>query len=433
MGLRTLLEYFLAGFRPSPGRAALRKAGIRPGLYHYFREASGQVGRFHLRVDPEGGGLLVAGATAAVWLRPSGVIYAKGLLEQLPEEKIFQLQQRAFGPVPAERLKRDLAEVGQLLDRLQTPGTDYPMINLMDPAWSKEVKHLDRPLSADLPAAEPDRLEPILRRLWDLAIPHVTLVARKTTEPAWLVRAVELAEDLGLIAGVRGLGSVLNKKNLLSDLAHAGVDHLNLLYLAEDQAVHDRWTCAGDHQQALEALETAQKLQICTVAEIPLFAPTWQQMDQTLASLLRRAVGNVALYAIAVAPGIAPNAALPPDQLVQAAQWVEEAASSIQMRFLWYPPVQYHLGQSLSTLLERGPRCSGDTAIRVEPDGSVLPARGPAYAAGNLLKDSWQKIVRSPVMRRYQARLRSDTRCPQCPGLVICAADCPRHPEGWAQ
>lgn len=433
MSLRDRLRRFLFGFRPSPGRGALRKAGIRPGLYHYFRDAGAQVGRFHLRVDADGWGLLTAGATAAVWLRPSGVIYAKGLLENLPPEKIFQLQKRAFGLVPVERLKADLDEVSRLLDQLQRPGADYPMINLMDPAWSKEVKHLDRPLSADVPAAEPERLEPILRRLWDIGIPHVTLAAGKSVEPGWLVRVVELAEDLGLIAGLRGLGSLLNQGTLLQDLAQAGLDHLNLLYLADDPAIHDRWTSPGDHEQALQALEAAQKLEICPVVEIPLIEATWPSIDQTLASLCSRGVRNAAVYAIAVAPGIASGGALPGEQLVRAAQWVEESASAAQVRFMWYPPVQYHLGQSLATLLVRGPRCSGDTAIRVEPDGSVLPARGPAQSAGSLLRDSWEKIARSPVMRRYRDRLRSDTRCPECPGLVICAADCPRSQEGWAQ
>jgi len=424
---------FLFGLGPLPGRAALRKAGIRPGLYHYFRDAGGQVGRFHLRVDPDGWGLLVAGATAAVWLRPSGVIYAKGLLENWPPETIFQLQKRAFGPVPPDRLEADLAEVRQLLDRLQKPGADYPMLNLMDPAWSREVKHLDRPLSADLTAAEPERMEPILRRLWDFGIPHVTLVAGKTTEPAWLVRAVELAEDLGLIAGLRGTGSILNQGTLLHDLAQAGLDHLNLVYLSEDPALHEQWTFPGDHEKTLQALETARKLEICPVAEVPLIQSTLERIDQTLAGLLGRGVENAGFYPIAVLPGIASSGGLHPEELVRAAQWVEESATAAQVRFIWYPPVQYHLGQSLSALLMRGPRCSGDTAIRVEPDGSVLPARGPAQSAGNLLQDSWKKIARSPVMRRYRDRLRSETRCPECPGLVICAADCPRHPEGWAQ
>ena len=80
----------------------------------------------------------------------------------------------------------------------------------------------------------------------------------------------------------------------------------------------------------------------------------------------------------------------------------------------------------------RGPRCGGDTAVRVEPDGAVIPARGPYASAGNLLEDDWETIERSEVFQRYRRRVESDTHCDECPGLAICAADCPREPAGWA-
>jgi radical SAM protein with 4Fe4S-binding SPASM domain len=70
--------------------------------------------------------------------------------------------------------------------------------------------------------------------------------------------------------------------------------------------------------------------------------------------------------------------------------------------------------------------------VRIGPDGSVIPARGPNRAAGNLLSDSWEAIAGSPVYRAYQERIASDTHCDDCPGLAICAADCPRNPAGWA-
>ena len=80
-----------------------------------------------------------------------------------------------------------------------------------------------------------------------------------------------------------------------------------------------------------------------------------------------------------------------------------------------------------------GRAASGDTAIRVEPDGSVIPARGPVQPAGNLITDDWEAIEQSDVYQRYRRRVESDTHCDQCPGLAICAADCPRDPAGWAE
>jgi radical SAM protein with 4Fe4S-binding SPASM domain len=71
--------------------------------------------------------------------------------------------------------------------------------------------------------------------------------------------------------------------------------------------------------------------------------------------------------------------------------------------------------------------------VRVEPDGSVILARGPREPAGNLLVDDWESIRNHEVYRRYRQRIEGDTRCAGCPGLALCGADCPRNPAGWAK
>jgi hypothetical protein len=50
---------------------------IPPGLYHAMQEADGIYTRFHLRVELDGTGMLIANATAAARLSPSGVIITK--------------------------------------------------------------------------------------------------------------------------------------------------------------------------------------------------------------------------------------------------------------------------------------------------------------------------------------------------------------------
>jgi len=74
----------------------------------------------------------------------------------------------------------------------------------------------------------------------------------------------------------------------------------------------------------------------------------------------------------------------------------------------------------------------GLATIRVEPDGSVYPARGEMTAGGNLLIENWQTIWNREIFRRYRQRIETPTRCDVCPGLEICAADCPGDPRGWA-
>jgi radical SAM protein with 4Fe4S-binding SPASM domain len=72
-------------------------------------------------------------------------------------------------------------------------------------------------------------------------------------------------------------------------------------------------------------------------------------------------------------------------------------------------------------------------AVRVELDGSVIPPRGLYQSAGNLLRDAWETIWNNEIFRIYRERVEAPTRCDVCPGLAICAADCPREPAGWAQ
>ncbi len=427
------LKKALFSIRPALAATALERAGVRPGLYHYVREEGGQATRFHLRVDGDGSGVLVAGATAAARLHPSGVIIAKGLLEGQDEQAVLRRLAAVFRDAAPRRAAADVAEVRRMIGHLSAPGDTYPIINLDDPAFLPDARHWDRPLSADVPLAEPERIEPILARLWDLGIPHVTLVAGDEPDRAALVRAVEKAEDLGLIAGVRGRGSVLGQGSLIDDLARAGVDHVNVLYLAADAHVHDVLAGAGDHAAAVAVVGALRAVEVCPVVEIALVERTFEVVEQTVASLEGLEVRNAAFYAIAMTPGKSPGGAMPAHDLVCAARVVEDCSAEADVRFLWYPPLRFRLGRSLAAAVVRGPRTSGDTAIRVEPDGSVLLARGPCRSAGNLLRDSWDQIARSDAMRRYRKRLSSDTHCGQCPGLAICAADCPRDPEGWAE
>jgi radical SAM protein with 4Fe4S-binding SPASM domain len=272
--------------------------------------------------------------------------------------------------------------------------------------------------------------------MWELGIPHVTIIAGKSPEATTLVRAVERAEDLGMIAGVRACGSVLGRGTLIRDLAWAGVDHLNVLYLAADAGRHDSLAGVGGHEQAIRVFGLARENEVCPVAEIALTRATAAVVDDTIRSLKQHGVETAALFALAstaeMAPGNASDAALAGDALIQVAGTVEETADAADVRVLWYPPVGLQPGSSLAEQACEGPRSSGDTAVRIEPDGTVIAARGPYLAGGNIMTDPWSRIHTSAAFLRYRARVEHDTHCGNCPGLVICSADCPRNSLGWA-
>ncbi len=405
---------------------------VPPGLYHFLREVEGANTRFHLRVDSNGSGVLVANATAAARLHPSGAIIAKAILEGESDAEIVAKLQRTYRGVSSAQASDDVRRVRAILHDLETRGGDHPILNLIDPSFAPDVAPLEKPLSADVPLADAEVIVPILDRLWEEGIPHVTLVAPAGFKRASLVRAIERAEDLGMIAGVRVGGAGLADEAFVAELAATGVDHVNLLYLSSDAEVHDGVAGRGDHAAAVRAFETIRAHEVCPVAEVALIEPTLDGLEETVESLNDAGVDNVAFFALATELAGHEPGPLDAAQLLQAARMIEEYADSLSMRHLWYPPRQFAEGPPLAEQVCQGPRTSGDHAIRVESDGAVFAARGPWQSMGNLLHDSWETIAAGAIYAAYRKRVQTDTHCDACPGLAICAADCPRAPTGWA-
>lgn len=408
---------------------------IQPGLYHAMQEADGMYTRFHLRVERDGTGMLIANATAAARLSPSGVVIAKGLLDGKDESTVLaDLSARYSGATQAV-MRADVEKINTLIQEIVTPSDTYPVFNLEDAALSPYAVQLIAPLQASVPLAPPEQLIPILDKLWEAGIPHVTLIAPEKPERSHLTRAIERAEDLGMIAGVRARASDLEDETLLSDLSMAGVDHINIVYAAANADVHDTLLGEGDHNAATAVFKWLEENRICAVAEVPLVQATLDILDDTVDALMALGADNISFVAyattdveMALREGI-----FSADAMTQVATTVEEAANEAQARFMWNPPVQRAPHMPLTKQIVNGPRCSGDVAVRIEADGTVIPPRGAYQSAGNVLQDSWDTIWNHDVFRIYRERVEAPTRCDICPGLVICAADCPREPEGWSQ
>jgi radical SAM protein with 4Fe4S-binding SPASM domain len=410
-------------------------APIPQGLFHYMREVDGTVTRFHLRVDPDGRGMLMANASAAARLSPVGVRMAKGLLDGLPKDEILNDTRQRFRGATRSTMENDYLLVEELIVSLALPGDNYPIINLEDPEISPYDIELMAPWQADIPLAMPQETTLILDRLWQIGIPHVTIFAPPGLNPEHLVRTIERAEDLGMIAGVRARATDLKIPGLLDDMSMAGIDHITLLYASNTPELHDDLAGNEDLVQVWPLFAAMLEREIAPVAEMPLTRRTLAGVESSLLSLLEAQVHNVNFVAYAMPDELASvgnDDFLPASSMPQVADIVEETASELDVRFIWQPPVGGDPMVPISEQIIRGPRCSDDASIRVEANGDVIPPRGAFRVAGNLLTDDWEQIWANSAFIRYRERVEKPTRCDECPGMAICAADCPRYVSGWS-
>jgi radical SAM protein with 4Fe4S-binding SPASM domain len=403
-----------------------------PGVYHWERLVGEWPTRLHLRIDPDGGGMLIANAAQAASLSPVGVQMARDLLEGRSDEAVIADIKAAFAGATAEQVTADLAAVHRLIDDLARPGDNYPISNLGGVSvWERQ---LAAPLRADVIQSDPDTMRTIFHALWDAAVPHVTIITRPGADLADLPIIIEAAGDIGMIAGLRSVASWLTE-DIIEQTAVAGLDHLDLLYISSDPDRHNAIAGDHDHHNVLARFQQCHDLELCPLAQVPLIAGNADAADEIAFALADIRVTNLVFFALACpdddndaqAAGAIPARALP-----QVAMLIEETAEDTEGRYLWAPPVRFDNSRSLAQQVCAGPRTATDVAIHVAADGIVYPARGPAECAGNLLTDTWQQIWGNDCFVRYRENIKAPDRCPDCPDLEICAAYCPKDPAGWS-
>lgn len=389
--------------------------------------------RFHLRIDPDGSGLLLANAAEAAWLSPVGVRMTSGVLEGRTDQEIVEEVAGAFRGAPESQIHTDLAQVHAMIEELSEPGDNYPVTNLTDPEISHWERQLAAPLRADVDQCDPERFRRIIRALWDAGVPHVSVQADPDDGEPQLMLLVEAAEDIGMICGIRAAASWLSPA-IIEACAMAGLDHLDLVFVCHDPGEHDATCGDGDYEAFVAAVEQCRELELAPVAQWPLMDSNLADMDEMAETLRELGVTNVVGFAIACLDDDAAAdeaGALPARALPQVATTFFELAENTDGRYLWAPPKRFDHALSMREQVLAGPRTSEDITVRVSGDGAVWPARG-AESAGNILQAPWSEIWRHPAFERYRERLKAPTRCPDCPDLPICNADCPKDPAGWS-
>jgi hypothetical protein len=423
-----------------------RRAPTAP-LYTWVREVKGRMARYHLRVDASGGGYLIVNASVVVRLSAAGVAAVRARLDGWPLDEAHSAARAATPLGLRPPSSEEIVELDRTLDEMARPRGIYPTLNLADPWVSETTQPPEVPFRVDLTLFEPgpgphrceaarpaeaDQLRKILQRLWDAGVPQVQLLASGDEGIELLRGAVLAAEDLGMIAGVRGPAAALARGAVLDELIQAGLDSLTFPLASADPSVHDALLGSGDHQAALSLARRTQDLEVAAVAEVPLTDATVDGLAALFDLLQRERFEAAAVYALATPSGLDPTPALAADALAQAAVAVREASEKSGIRFLWHPPLWACPNCPVPAQLRRGPRGSTDLAVRVTAGGEVLAPLGPYRSAGNLLRDSWETIAASAPMRASRERRATVTRCETCPGLELCAADCPKQPRSWA-
>lgn len=374
------LDIFSKGMPISP---------IPGGIYQYQSPPDAEKPyRLHLRLEPDGRGLLMINAHTTLHLNQTAAELAYYLIQGYDENRVIAEITRRYN-IKSEAAKSDYLDLNEKIQILiQTPDLDpvtYLDIDRRDP-YSSEISapyRLDCALtyrmnepdfahSAPLERVKRELLteewKTILSKSWAAGIPHIVFTGGEPTLRPDLPELVAHCQSLGQVTGLLTDGFRLSDHDYLHSLLNNGLDHIMILLDAkEDQS----WEAVTD--VLVEDIFVTIHL---TISNIDTSLP-FSVIDR----LEKMGVKNLSLTAKD------PDFSSSLNECTNYASFKGfSLVSDIPVPYSSFN--QYNL-ESTETDRTEG---AGKVWLYIEPDGDVLPGQGVNNLLGNLLTDDWSSI-----------------------------------------
>jgi organic radical activating enzyme len=373
-------------------RLADRFAKVQPlpeGVYHKQDVQDNKPYRVHLRLRPDGSGILILNASTVLQLNATAAEYAYHFIRGTePEEAIKQIAARY-------RVSKDIAQQDfrDFLDKIETliSTPDLDPVSFLD--FEQAAPHsadLTSPLRLDCaltyrlrndsqveyaPTKRVDRelttheWRTILDKAWQAGIPHVTFTGGEATLREDLPDLIAHAEKNGQVCGLLTDGLSFTDKNYLDLLLQTGLDHLLFLLQA-------------DNDKSWDVLEKVMAEDIFVTVHLTLNKDNIKTAEEVLERLAKLDVKSLSLTSS-------------DPSLSDKYDGLRNKAAALGLTLRFDLPVPYSASNPVVYESQENhiPEGAGKAWLYVEPDGDVLRAQGSSdKVLGNLLRDEWKQI-----------------------------------------
>lgn len=359
------------------------------GMYHYQAPGSDPRNyRLHLRLEPDGRGVLIVNAATVLHLNHTAAEYAFYLVQNLPEDQVVKNVASRYhvSPEDARNHYQDfVARIDSLVSTQDLDPVTFLDFERQEP-FSGQITapyRLDCAITyqlrdtSDTISSPNDRVqrelstaewETILGKAWAAGIPHIVFTGGEPTLRDDLPQLIAKAEANNQVTGLLSDGLWLEDQEYLNTLLQTGLDHLMIIFQPENESA---WL----------ALQNALDVDLFVAVHLTL---TPQNQDQFSAYLQRLA--NAGIQAISISA----NDPELSDRLHEA----RTQTAQLNMELVWNLPVPYSALNPVSLEIEENQvlEGAGRAWLYVEPDGDVLPTQGVNQILGNILNDPWEKI-----------------------------------------
>ena len=364
---------------------------LSPGIFPYQAPPDAPIPyRLHLRLEPDGTGILIVNASTILHLNQTASEYAYHMVMQTPEDKIAREISGRYRINRQHALQDYQLQRDHIQSLVNTPDLDPETFLDFERStpYSQKISapyRLDCALTYRLSDTFDDSMAPnkrvdrelsteewygVFDKAWGFGIPHIILTGGEPTLRNDLPDLIAHTESNGQVVGLLTDGLKLLDNTYLQSLLQTGLDHIMI-------------SLKPDKENYWKALENVLAADIYVTVHLTLTQQNVMDPPEILERLVNLGVKTISLTAS--------NPELH-NSLIE----LRNQAASIGLTLIWDLPVPYSEFNpvSLETQLDNPPTGAGHAWLYIEPDGDVLPAQGVNQILGNILKDPWEKLWR---------------------------------------
>jgi len=416
------------------------------GVFHFLRGTGAEKSRIHLRLDPDGSGVLIVNANRIFHLNPTAALMAYMALKDTETPSAVRTLEKRY-QVSNEQALQDVTQFKVDLEQLlsldncplcdlelettapfsRIPTAPYRMDLALTYRCNNACAHCYNARSRNFPELSTKEWFAILDKLWELGIPHIVFTGGEPTLRDDLPELIHHAEANGQITGLNTNARHLKDKSYVESLVAAGLDHVQITLESHLEQIHNEMVCSpdawGDTVTGLKNA-LASKLYVMTnTTMLKLNAPTIPETLEFLGGLGLKTIGlNALIYS---GRGKTVGTGLSERELQPLLEKAKSITSKYKQRLIWYTPTQYCNFDPVQ--MDLGVK--GCTAalynMCIEPDGSVIPCQSYYEKLGSLMKDSWKSIWEHPLSVSLRERKNLPEKCHACSFVQECGGGCP--------
>jgi len=403
--------------------------------------------RIHLRVEEDGEGLLIINASTILHLNKTATELAKYIIDG-KDEKVAIKEICSRYRVNKNKVKRDYEELKKKIFEFATAEKIKPEIFI----GVDRVDNFDKPLSApyrvdavltyrcnnkcphcyvgrknSFPEMDTKKWQQIIKKLWNIGIPHITFTGGEPTLRKDLPELVGYAEEMGLVTGVITNGRLLSKQ-LVNELVSAGLDHIQITLESYNKETHNKMVGTDGWEETVEGIKNCLDSPLYVLTNTTITTDNCEEIENHIDFLKSIGVKKFAYNSLIYSGrGLDVGTGIDEEDIGTYVRRIKKRADELGMDFIWYTPTHYCIFDPLLEGVGLKQCSAAKYNVAIEPNGDVIPCQSYFERMGNILTDPWEKIWNSDIALYIRERKYIHEKCKVCPDLYICGDGCPLY------